>query len=377
MKYVIGAVCFFLFCMGFCVSKAESLPFDQVLNTLSTKELEEIFEQVTKQATLKDTLLKISKGELLINSENLLKTLASLLFKEILSVLKRLPFFIVPTVLFSLLSTFHVFSKNASHTFVLHIACYLFFATIMVKDMGAHVQLCKKMIEDLSKVMQALFPLLLTLLTAISSSSALALGPQATFSSAFMTAVLTGVTMKSALCYSNLVILKSVSPSIKIDHLTELFKKMTAWTLGVSFTVFIGVTALQSVHLGITNGIGMRTAKYAVDHFVPVVGGMFADTMDTLIGCSLLIKNALGITGFMLLLSFSISPLVKTLALVFLYKGVAALLEPIGEKKFVESFNAFSSAMTLFLIIMLSALFMFILIVAQLLVLGNVMVSYL
>lgn len=59
---------------------------------------------------------------------------------------------------------------------------------------------------------------------------------------------------------------------------------------------------------------------------MPVVGGMFADTMDTLVGCSLLIKNAVGVTGLALLLSAAAVPMIRTLCAVMTYRLCAALL---------------------------------------------------
>ena len=40
-----------------------------------------------------------------------------------------------------------------------------------------------------------------------------------------------------------------------------------------------------------------------MDNFVPIVGGMFSDTVDTLVGCSLVVHNAVGVLGLVLLLS--------------------------------------------------------------------------
>ncbi len=50
------------------------------------------------------------------------------------------------------------------------------------------------------------------------------------------------------------------------------------------------------------DGVAIRAAKYAVDNFVPVVGGMFSDTMDTLVGCTLIVKNALGVAAVLVLI---------------------------------------------------------------------------
>ena len=41
----------------------------------------------------------------------------------------------------------------------------------------------------------------------------------------------------------------------------------------------------------------MRTAKFLSGTFIPVVGGMFADAVEVVIGSALILKNAVGLLG--------------------------------------------------------------------------------
>ena len=113
---------------------------------------------------------------------------------------------------------------------------------------------------------------------------------------------------------------------------------------------------------------------YAVDHFVPVVGGMFADTMDTLVGASLLIKNALGLTGLLMLLAAGALPMLQTLAAVMVYRACAALLEPLSDTRASGCMQDFSDVLMLLFVIQLSVGAMLLLLTAQLLAVGNLTV---
>ena len=120
--------------------------------------------------------------------------------------------------------------------------------------------------------------------------------------------------------------------------------------------------------------MSLRTAKYMVDNFVPVVGGMVADTMDTLVGASLLIKNALGVTGLVLLLAAAAQPMMQTLASVMVYRAAAALLEPISDSRISSSIHHFSGILMMLFIVQLSVSAMFLLLVAQMLAVGQLTV---
>ena len=161
---------------------------------------------------------------------------------------------------------------------------------------------------------------------------------------------------------------------LRLERLRRLLERVAHWTLGVSFTVFIGVTMAQGLGSAAVDGVSIRTAKYALDNFIPIVGGMFADTVDTLVGCSLLIKNAVGVLGLLLLLGRLLTPLLQTGCAVLLYRAVAAVLEPIASDRVVKVIDDFADVLMLLFIIQLSVGAMFLLLMAQVLVVGNLTV---
>ena len=146
------------------------------------------------------------------------------------------------------------------------------------------------------------------------------------------------------------------------------------WLLGVSFTVFLGAMSLQGVTSASIDGVAIRAAKYAVDNFVPVVGGMFSDTMDTLVGCTLIVKNALGVAAVLVLIGALIGPMIRTLAIVFMLRLSAALLEPIADGDIVCAIGDFSRTIVLFFITMLCVGTMYFLLIVQVLLVGNLTV---
>ena len=143
---------------------------------------------------------------------------------------------------------------------------------------------------------------------------------------------------------------------------------------GVSFTVFLGAMSLQGVTSASIDGVAIRAAKYAVDNFVPVVGGMFSDTMDTLVGCTLIVKNALGVAAVLVLVGALVGPLLRTLAVVFMLRLSAALLEPIADGDIVCAIGDFSRTVVLFFITMLCVGTMYFLLIVQVLLVGNLTV---
>ena len=110
----------------------------------------------------------------------------------------------------------------------------------------------------------------------------------------------------------------------------------------------------------------LRTAKYAMSNLIPVVGGLFADTVDTLVGSGLLVQGALGVTGLILIGSWAMTPLCQTLAAGLLYRLAAALMQPVSDGPLANCIHDFGRILMLLFVIQLCAAAMFLMLIAQL-----------
>lgn len=359
-------------------ARAEELEkgLENVLDSLSIAEFQKAVDSVTAEpVNVKDTVLKLARGEITWDFGKLLESLGNSLLSTLTGSLWRITRVLVPAVLCGILMHMRgAFARDAVAEISRYV-CFLLVAIFMVQDLTEHIALAQRTIDLLSNAMQNLFPLLLTLLAAVGgTASAAFFQPAVVAASGTMTSLIRNVTMPFAVGAAVLIILDHVSEKLHVSRLASLFKQMANWTLGVSFTVFIGVTMVQGLGTAAVDGVSIRTAKYAIDNFVPIVGGMFADTVDTLVGCSLLIKNALGTTGLMVLVGICISPMIQALCAVLIYRLSAAILQPVAESSIVDCLYDFSNVLMLLFIIQLSISAMFLLLIAQMLVVGNLTV---
>ena len=347
-----------------------------VLDSLSITEFQQAVDSMTAEPVdIRDTVLKLARGEVAWDFSKLMESLSGSLLSALTGSLWRISRVLVPAVLCGILMHMRGAFAGDAVTEISRYACFLLVAVFMVQDLTEHIALAQKTIDLLSGAMQNLFPLLLTLLAAVGgTASAAFFQPAVVAASGTMTSLIRHVTMPFAVGAAVLIILDHVSEKVHVGRLASLFKQMANWTLGVSFTVFIGVTMVQGLGTAAVDGVSIRTAKYAIDNFVPIVGGMFADTVDTLVGCSLLIKNALGTTGLMVLVGICLTPMIQALCAVFIYRLCAAILQPVAESSIVDCLYDFSHVLMLLFIIQLSISAMFLLLVTQMLVVGNLTV---
>lgn len=347
-----------------------------VLDSLSIEDFQGAVNQMMAEPIdIRDTVLKLARGEVVWDFAKLLESLGNSLLSALSGSLWRITRVLAPAVLCAILTHMRGAFARDQVSQISRYACFLLVAVFMVMDLTEHIALAQRTIDLTSGAMQNLFPLLLTLLAAVGgTASAAFFQPAVVAAGGTMTSLIRHVTMPFTVGTAVLSILNHVSERLHVSRLASLFKQMANWTLGVSFTVFIGVTMVQGLSAAAVDGVSIRTAKYAIDNFVPIVGGMFADTVDTLVGCSLLIKNALGITGLVILVGICVAPMIQSLCAVFVYRLSAAILQPLAETAIVDCLYDFSNVLMLLFIIQLSISAMFLLLIAQMLVVGNLTV---
>ena len=110
---------------------------------------------------------------------------------------------------------------------------------------------------------------------------------------------------------------------------------------------------------GSVDGLSIRTAKFALKSYVPIVGGYVSDGMSIILASSNLIKNAVGGVGLFLLLSMIISPILSLVLFSLSLKLMSGIIEPVGDKKIANFVNEMSKNITLLVALLIAVAFMY------------------
>ncbi len=231
-------------------------------------------------------------------------------------------------------------------------------------------------VERMSGFMRGSLPVLLSLMVTLGANATAAVMQPAVLAATGIVGVLVAnIVLPLLMCAAVLSALCSLSSYIRLDKLRALLQTACHWTLGVSLTVYLAVLAIQGVAASTFDGVAFRTAKYAVDNFVPVVGGMFADTMDSLLSCSVLIKNGLGFCGMLALAALCLEPCVNLLVGIGCYRFAAAVLEPIADARMTAFLGNIAGVLTSLMAAVLSVAAMFFVVVALIVSAGGAVVG--
>ena len=84
------------------------------------------------------------------------------------------------------------------------------------------------------------------------------------------------------------------------------------------------------------------------------------DATETVLGCTNILKNAVGIVGIVIIIGICIIPILKLLSLMTVYYLASAVSEPIADNKIVELLSQMGNTFKLFLAIISSLAIMLI-----------------
>jgi stage III sporulation protein AE len=119
----------------------------------------------------------------------------------------------------------------------------------------------------------------------------------------------------------------------------------------------------------------VKTAKYAVDNFIPIVGKCLSDAISTVAGYSILLKNAVGSLGLVVLILIIIFPIIKILIMAVMYKLVAALIEPVSDGRLVNCLSSAGDSIILIMSCLICVSIMFFIMISIIAGAGKVLIG--
>ena len=165
-----------------------------------------------------------------------------------------------------------------------------------------------------------------------------------------------------------------INQHFSLDRLAAFFKETSMTLLGLLMVIFVAGLLLQGGAAAIADSLTLRTAKYLTGTFIPVIGKIFSDALDLIISCSLIIKNALNFFGMLIIIIIIAFPIIKILALVFVYKVSSALVQPVADGRIVEILNDTGNSLIMIFLIVAAVSLMFFIILAVIVGTGNLSV---
>lgn len=282
-----------------------------------------------------------------LDVQAILQGILRYLFSEVLISMQLLAKLVIVAVLGAILS--HL-SSAFERDDVAKLAHSVTFMAILALGLGSFsiaLGLVRGTVHILTNFMQALLPMIITLIAGMGGITTAGLFHPLLFVMVNLVSSLVADVVVPLLFIAAIVELVGQFTGYALKPLASLLRQWGLWGLGFFMSLFIGVISIEGAAGPVADSLLLRSGKFLIGAFVPVVGKFFADATELVIGSSLILEKSIGIVGIMAIFFMVSLPLIKVIALIFIYRIAGALVAPLGAKNIADALGTMAGAMTL------------------------------
>ena len=302
---------------------------------------------------LSDILNEAMQGK--INNQTIYKKIIKILGKEVSSNIKILISILIIVVIHGILKSITDSLENSNVSQIIYFVQYILIVTLIMSNFTEIIKLIKETASNLVGFINVLIPLLLTLMVYTGSiTTSTVLEPILLFVSNFIGNIIANILIPVVLIIVVFSVISKITERIQIERISKFLKSSVVWFLGIFLTIFVGIVSLEGTLSSSVDGITAKTAKAAVSSFIPVVGKVLGDVVDSVLGCGIILKNAVGAVGVIVIIGICIVPVIKVAVLSIMYSLASAIVEPVADTKIVKLLEEMSGVFKLLLAILCS-----------------------
>lgn len=341
------------------------IEIDEQLDDLDFSDLETYIDNL--ESSVKDMFSGgfVGKVESLINGEyitgdSFLSSVFSLLWDGLLDFLPIIASIIAISILGGMVGNLKPNTGGKSIGNIVHFVTYGVVIVFLGTTLVELIAMTSKTLTSLKSLMDMIFPVLLTLLTAVGGSVSVGLyQPAIALLGNIFISLITYFLMPLFIFSIIFSIVGNLSNNVKLDKFVAFLQGTFKWSIGLLFTLFLGFITIQGISASAVDGLSIRTAKYTIKSYVPIVGGYVSDGLSIIMASSMLIKNAVGTAGLLLILFSVISPVISLILFMLALRFMAGIIEPIGDKKTANFVSDISKSMSMLIALIVAVSFMY------------------
>ena len=309
----------------------------------------EFFEDIDMNEILENAI----QGK--VDNQTLFKKVLSVLGGELVDGLTVLGSILAIVVIHSILKSVSESLENDTISKLIYYVQYILIVTIVMMNFLDIVQVVKDTCNNAIGFMNILIPLLISLMIYTGSiTTSGVLEPIILFLINFIGNIIQTLIIPIVLIFTSLIVISKISDNVQIGKLSQFLKSGVVWFFGIILTIFVAVISLEGTLSSSVDGITAKTTKAVVSSAIPVVGKILGDAVDTVLGCGIILKNAVGVIGIIIVIGICIIPILKLGIFTIAYKFMSVICEPIADKNITSLLDQIGDVYKIFLAILCS-----------------------
>lgn len=326
-------------------------------------------------SNVKDKVYDIITGENAVDYTSFLASIFSSVIQLVVRYLPLLSLIIAIGVISNMLSAVKSKFNEKSTSNLIHIVCFLSIVTIVVGIVSSLAINVGKSVNLMVKQMNVTFPILLTLMIGLgANASAGVFQPVVAILTTYVADFFSYFIIPLFMISFVFGIISNLSPNIKLDKFNSFISSLFKWSVGLIFTLFFAIFTIQGISAGTFDSVSLRTTKYTIKSYVPIMGGYLSDGMDLILASTILIKNSVGLVGLLMVITTILAPILEIIIFSLMLKLISAVLQPMGNNQ-ISNFLMSSSKSVIMLSSSIIAIgFMYLISIGLIMTTSNVVI---
>lgn len=242
----------------------------------------------------------------------------------------------------------HAFQNSQIAETGFYIAYLLLFSILTVSFISA-ARLADNTLSAILEFMKVLIPSYFITVAFTSGAATSMVYYQATlFLITFVDALLIHLIIPMINIFLIVSMANNLSKDDMLSKLAELISTVIKWMLKTLLAVVIGVNAIQGLILPVAENI-KRSVFIKAAGSIPGVGNVLGGVAESIIGAGVLLKNAVGVAGVIVILIICAVPIIKLVVTALIYRISCAAVQPISDKRMLNCVSASAEAAGLLL----------------------------
>ena len=324
---------------------------------------------------IKNKVYSIIAGENPVGYNSFIASLFSNIIEKILKYLPILSLIIAIGVLSNLLGGIKSKFNDKSTGNLIHLVCMLAVVVLVIGMVSNIINLTGTSIKSMVNLTNILFPILLTLMVGTgANASAGVFQPIVAIVSTYVADFFSFFILPLFTASFVFNIISNLNDGIKLDKFNSFIQSLFKWSVGLIFTLFFAIFSIQGITAGKFDSLSIRTTKYTIKSYIPVMGGYLSDGMDLILSSTILIKNSVGLVGVLMIISSILSPLLEIVIFSLAMKLVSAVLQPMGNAKISNFLSSTSKSIIMLSSCVIAVGFMYLISVGLVMTTSNMVV---
>lgn len=332
---------------------------------ISKINLEDIQKHIKEESLIEDVDIKTFIKDLISGKKTMLDLIDKegiklVLFDEFQSSLKVASIIFVLALLSSILKSLDNSFSSGSISQITTYIVFIVMVTLMLIGFKDVLNICNTTINSMINLMQIVMPILITFLVVMGfPMTSTVMTPIFMGGVTFINIIFKNFLFISITIGFSILVINNISKSIKLKKLSSFIKQINLITIGAVFTIYLALVSMQGMYVKSLDGFAVKSTKFAIGNFIPVVGGFVSDSFDIILSSSQLIKNLFGGVGLIILVGICLIPIIKIVSIILVYKTSAMVVEPVGEESISNFLNEVSNLMGIMLACIIAITIMF------------------